>query len=127
MRRTWTISSLAAAVLAGAGPAQAKHGSCAFDYNQSVAETLILPALKQQIGPAYTRWSLGDPEKRRRDGQVELIFAPAEANAADTPDLVVMVDPCVSRVTAVSQQTSEQARERSPTPKINGKARRAGF
>ncbi len=86
-------------LLSGCAMASESEGkTCSFAYDQSVIDRLVLPTLKATYGVNYTIWDLKKPGIIEEGETVQLIFGQWRTDVLDTPDFVVIVDRCASKV-----------------------------
>jgi hypothetical protein len=72
--------------------------TCPFAYGQRVIDKLILPTLKTTYGANYTIWDLNKPGMIEEGNTVQLIFGQWRTDVLDTPDFIIIVDRCTSKV-----------------------------
>jgi hypothetical protein len=99
--RTVVRSLIITAVLLLSGCAmgsESDNKGCSFAYNQSVIDRLVVPTLKATYGANYTIWDLKKPGIIEEGDTVQLIFGQWRTDVLDTPDFIIIVDRCASKV-----------------------------
>ena len=88
-----------ALLLTGCATALApREKACSFTYNQDVIDRFVVPTLKAKYGSNYTIWSLEKPGILKKGDAVELILGQDNIAIIDTPDFIITVDRCATKV-----------------------------
>ncbi len=74
------------------------HPSCSFVYDQRVIKNLVLPTLMAAYGPNYVIYDVKNPGLLEQGNIVQIILRQPRIDVLDTPNFIIVVDQCASRV-----------------------------
>ena len=86
------------AFLLGVALSPAHARDCPFHYNKKTITRLVVPTLKNSYGSNYVWYDLKNPTVLKNKGGVELIFLQSRPDVMDTPNFVIEIDSCRSKV-----------------------------
>jgi len=93
-----SISRAATILALGVLLAPANAKACPFHYNQKIIDQIVVPTLKTKYGNNYTWYDLNKPGILPKRKSVELIFSQSRIDVLDTPNFVIEIESCQSKV-----------------------------
>jgi hypothetical protein len=93
-----SISKAATVLALGVAFVPANAKACPFHYNRKIIDQIVVPTLRAEYGDNYTWYDLNKPAISSKRKSVELIFSQSRIDVLDTPNFVIEIEPCRSKV-----------------------------
>ena len=99
------VTALACLLADCANEDQARAESCKFTYDAKVRNTLVIPVLQKKEGKLALLYDLERPSISEENGKITLIFGQKTTDVLDTPNFIIMIDPCTRQVIKAGETT----------------------